>query len=117
MISIEASVSKGWLHQSAGFLFDNKYYFDPVYRWEQDSLIHEFVKEKFPNYPIYNMEANLMQAKHMIVSHVLRLHQIRLHVVNWIVWKLFPDKFVYQHILFQPVYGVEIIFIIEKKTC
>jgi len=71
MISIEASVSKGWLHQSAGFLFDNKYYFDPVYRLEQDSLIHEFVKEKFPYYPIYNMEANLMQAKHMRKNHVL----------------------------------------------
>ena len=71
MISIEASVSKGWLHQSAGFTFDNKYYFDPLYRWEQDSLIHDFVKEKFPYYPIYNMEANLMQAKYMRKNHVL----------------------------------------------
>ena len=71
MISIEASVSKGWLHQSAGFIFDDKYYFDPVYRLEQDSLIHQFVKEKFPYYPIYNMEANLMQAKHMRENHVL----------------------------------------------
>ncbi len=71
MISIEASVSKGWLHQSAGFMFDDKYYFDPVYRLEQDSSIHEFVKEKFPCYPIYNMEANLMQAKHMRKNHVL----------------------------------------------
>jgi len=71
MISIEASVSKGWLHQMAGFLFDDKYYFDPVYRLEQDSLIHEFVKEKFPRYPIYNMEANLMQAEHMRKNHVL----------------------------------------------
>ena len=71
MISIEASVSKGWLHQEAGFVFDNKYYFDPVYRLEQDRLIHRFVKEKFPHYPIYNMEANLMQAKYMRDNHVL----------------------------------------------
>ena len=71
MISIEASVSKGWLHQVAGFVFDNRYYFDPVCRMEQDSLIHAFVKEKFPHYPIYNMEANLMQAKYMRKNHIL----------------------------------------------
>ena len=71
MITIEASVSKGWLHQAAGFIFDNKYYFDPVYRLEQDAMIHRFVKEQFPHYPIYNMEANLMQAKYMRNNHVL----------------------------------------------
>ena len=71
MVNIEASVSKGWLHQTAGFIFDNKYYFDPVYRLEQDTLIHAYVKERFPNYPIYNMEANLMQAKYMRKNHVL----------------------------------------------
>jgi len=71
MIRIEASVSKGWLHQTAGFIFDNKYYLDPVYRMEQDLKIHEFVKQRFPRYPIYNMEANLMQAKHMRDNHVL----------------------------------------------
>ena len=71
MINIEASVSKGWLHQAAGFVFDNRYYLDPIYRHEQDSLIHRFVKEQFPHYPIYNMEANLMQAEHMRDNHVL----------------------------------------------
>ena len=71
MISIEASVSKGWLHQTAGFIFDNKYYLDPVYRLEQDLQIHEYVKNQFPCYPIYNMEANLMQAKYMRSNHVL----------------------------------------------
>ena len=71
MISIEASVSKGWLHQTAGFIFDDKYYLDPVYRLEQDLLIHGFVKEKFPCYPVYNMEANLMQAEYMKNNHVL----------------------------------------------
>lgn len=71
MISIEASVSKGWLHQNGGFNFDNRYYMDPVYRWEQDSKINMFVKERFPGYPIYNMEANLLQAKHVRNNHVL----------------------------------------------
>lgn len=71
MINIEASVSKGWLHSNGGFIFDRKYYLDPVYRWEQDSIIHKFVREKFPRYPIYNMEANLLQAKHVRPNQVL----------------------------------------------
>ena len=71
MINIEASVSKGWLHKNGGFNFDNRYYMDPVYRWEQDSTINKFVKEKFPHYAIYNMEANLLQAKHVRDNHVL----------------------------------------------
>jgi len=71
MITIEASVSKGWLHKNGGFNFDNRYYMDPVYRWEQDTRIHEFVKEKFPGYAIYNMEANLLQAKYVRDNHVL----------------------------------------------
>ena len=71
MITIEASVSKGWLHKNGGFVFDNHYYLDPVHRWEQDNVIHKFVREKFPRYAIYNMEANLLQAKHVRDNHVL----------------------------------------------
>ena len=71
MINIEASVSKGWLHKHGGFVFDNRYYFDPIYRWEQDSIIHRFVSEKFPGFAIYNMEANLIQAEHVRKNQVL----------------------------------------------
>lgn len=71
MINIEASVSKGWLHTNGGFVFDNNYYLDPVHRWEQDSIIHKFVRDKFPRYAIYNMEANLLQAKFVRDNHVL----------------------------------------------
>jgi len=71
MINIEASVSKGWLHKNGGFNFDNRYYMDPVYRWEQDTRINKFVSEKFPRYAIYNMEANLLQAKYVRDNHVL----------------------------------------------
>jgi len=71
MISIEASVSKGWLHKNGGFIFDNQYYLDPYYRWEQDTKINKFVKEKFPRFAIYNMEANLIQAKYVRDNHVL----------------------------------------------
>jgi hypothetical protein len=71
MINIEASVSKGWLHKNGGFNFDNRYYMDPVYRWEQDNSINTFVREKFPRYAIYNMEANLLQSNHVRDNHVL----------------------------------------------
>jgi hypothetical protein len=71
MITIEASVSKGWLHKNGGFVFDNQYYLDPVYRWEQDKIINKFVRERFPRYAIYNMEANLLQAEHVRENHVL----------------------------------------------
>jgi hypothetical protein len=71
MITIEASVSKGWLHTNGGFVFDNKYYLDPVHRWEQDGIINKFVHEKFPGHAIYNMEANLLQAKYVRANHVL----------------------------------------------
>lgn len=71
MINIEASVSKGWLYKNGGFIFDNRYYMDPVYRWEQDSIINRFVSERFPRYQIYNMEANLLQASYVRPNHVL----------------------------------------------
>ncbi len=71
MISIEASVSKGWLHKNGGFVFNDQYYLDPVFRWEQDSRINRYVRETFPRYAIYNMEANLPQAKYVKENHVL----------------------------------------------
>ncbi len=71
MINIEASVSKGWLHKNGGFVFDNRYYLDPVYRWEQDSIINRFVRQRFPGYAIYNMEANLLQARYVNENQVL----------------------------------------------
>jgi len=71
MISIEASVSKGWLHKNGGFNFTDQYYLDPVYRWEQDNKINQFVRERFPGFAIYNMEANLVQAKHVRDNQVL----------------------------------------------
>jgi hypothetical protein len=71
MITIEASVSKGWLHKNGGFIFDDRYYLDPVHRWEQDSIINKFVREALPGYAIYNMEANLLQAKAVRNNHVL----------------------------------------------
>jgi hypothetical protein len=66
MIRIQASVSKGWLHKEGGFTFDAQYYMDPFHRMKQDEACHEFVKRRFPEYPLYNMEDNLVQAEYVV---------------------------------------------------
>jgi uroporphyrinogen-III decarboxylase len=71
MVKIEASVSKGWLHKHGGFVFTDQYYLDPIFRWEQDKKINHFIRDKFPRFAIYNMEANLVQAKHVKDNQVL----------------------------------------------
>ena len=71
MITIQASVSKGWLHDEAGYTFDKEYYFDPLFRWNQDREIDEYIKKRFPDYAIYNMESNLVQAKYFKNEHIL----------------------------------------------
>jgi hypothetical protein len=71
MIAFQASVSKGWLHDKGGYVFDEKYYKDPVYRQLQDRKMNGFVRQEFPGYPLYNMEANLMQAGYTSENQVL----------------------------------------------
>jgi hypothetical protein len=71
MIKIQASVSKGWLNKHGGFVFSGQYYFDPIFRWEQDRKINRFVREQFPNHAIYNMEDNLIQANYINENQVL----------------------------------------------
>lgn len=70
MIKLQASVSKPWLHRHGGFDFDERYYLDPCFRMKQDEQCHNFIKEKFPDYPIYNMEDNLVQAEY-VVPHMM----------------------------------------------
>jgi hypothetical protein len=71
MIKVQASVSKGWLNKYGGFIFDRKYYLDPYYRMKQDQACHDFVKNAFPDYPIYNMEDNLVQAEYVVQNMML----------------------------------------------
>ena len=71
MVSIQASVSKGWLHKNGGFSFNKKYYTDPLYSHNQDKIMHEFIKERFPDYQIYYMEANLVQAPYVDNNQIL----------------------------------------------
>ena len=71
MIKVQASVSKGWLNKNGGFIFDSQYYLDPYYRMKQDEACHAFIKSRFPDYPIYNMEDNLVQAEYVVPDMML----------------------------------------------
>jgi hypothetical protein len=71
MISVQASVSKGWLSKKGGFEFNAKYYLDPIYRMDVDMQCHKFIKARFPSYPIYNMEDNLVQAEFVVPDMIL----------------------------------------------
>lgn len=71
MIEIQASVSKGWLHDEAGYSFDEEYYFDPLFRWKQDREIDKYLDKRFPKYSIYNMESNLVQAEYFKSEQIL----------------------------------------------
>ena len=71
MITIQVSVSKGWLYKVGGFTFPEKYYFDPLYRWEQDRKADRFLEDMFPDLPIYNMESNLVQASYFNPRQIL----------------------------------------------
>ena len=71
MIKIQASVSKGWLNKHGDFVFPDQYYLDPLFRWEQDNKINIFVRKRFPEFAIYNMEDNLVQADYVKDNHIL----------------------------------------------
>ncbi len=71
MIKFQASVSKGWLHDKGGFIFDESYYMNPLYRLEQDKKMNQLTRNIFGQYPIYPMEANLMQAPYVTDRQVL----------------------------------------------
>ncbi len=71
MLSIQTSVSKGWLYNEGGFSFDKRYYLDPLYRWVQDREIDKFLEARFPDYAFYNMESNLVQFEFFKPDQVL----------------------------------------------
>jgi hypothetical protein len=60
-VSALGSVSFGWLHQQGGFVFDEPFFLDPRVRRERERQIHAFVAARFPQVPLYNIEAHLVQ--------------------------------------------------------
>lgn len=60
-VTVLGSVSFGWLHAQAGFVFDEPFFMDPVVRLEREARMRAFVAERFPAWPIYPIEAHLVQ--------------------------------------------------------
>lgn len=59
-VSIQASVSKGWLFRETGNPFHRAYYFDPLHRRDQDRVFDRLLEERFPLSRIHNLESNLV---------------------------------------------------------
>ena len=62
-VSFLGSVSFGWLHARGGFVFDEPFFLDPNLHLERERQIQAFVARVFPDDPIYNMEAHLVQVE------------------------------------------------------
>jgi uroporphyrinogen-III decarboxylase len=62
-ISVLNSVSFGWLHCQGGFTFGEPFFMNPRVRFEQERRMHAFVAERFPDEPIYNLEAHLVRVE------------------------------------------------------
>jgi len=59
------SISKGVLSAEGGFVFDERYFLDPDYRWEQDKRIARFVEDRYAPIPLYYFEGNLVQPEYL----------------------------------------------------
>jgi hypothetical protein len=62
-VSALGSVSFGWLHQQGGFVFDEPFFLDPYVRQQRERQVNDFVEERFPSDPVYNIEAHLVQVE------------------------------------------------------
>ena len=58
-ISAAGSVSVAVLAGKGKFSFDERYFFDPDYRWQQDKKIVRWCEKNFSPYPVYHAEAHL----------------------------------------------------------
>ena len=62
-VTVLNSVSFGWLHNEGGFCFGEPFFLDPMHRRAQEQQMHRFVAKRFPDEPIYNLEAHLVQVE------------------------------------------------------
>ncbi|MCP4613512.1 MAG: hypothetical protein GY845_32875 [Planctomycetes bacterium] len=61
MINISGTISKAWMAESLGVMFDREYYFNPDIRYIVDSLCNEYAEEHFPDMRLFYSESNLGQ--------------------------------------------------------
>jgi len=95
MISIQTSVSKAWLNKEKGFSFGEEYYLNPFFRKKQEEEINLFVKNRFPDVPMYYMEDDLMQAPFVRPDQILVggiQPNMFLAVALGAKFRFFPDK-------------------------
>lgn len=59
MLTITGTLSKGWMNQALGVVFDHGYYFDPRRQHALDNLCNEYAAETFPGMALFYSEANL----------------------------------------------------------
>ncbi len=62
-IAVAGSVSFGWLHAEGGFVFDEAFFTDPSARLRRERILQEYVASRFPDLPIYVLEASLVQVE------------------------------------------------------
>ncbi len=62
-VSLLGSVSFAWLHEHGGSRYDEPFFLDPRRRLEQEAAANAVVAERFPEDPIYNFEACLVQVE------------------------------------------------------
>ncbi len=55
----EITISKGWVAQHVGIVFDQQYYFDPMHRHKLDLQAQDAVEGHFPGMQVFFSESNL----------------------------------------------------------
>jgi len=61
MINISGTISKAWMAEALGVMFDREYYLNPDIRYLVDSLCNEYALEHFPDMRLFYSESNLGQ--------------------------------------------------------
>jgi hypothetical protein len=61
MITISGTLSKAWMAQALGVVFDRNYYFDPDRRYAVDCQCNEYAAEQFSGMRLFYSESNLGQ--------------------------------------------------------
>jgi len=61
MINISGTISKAWMAEALGVMFDREYYFNPDIRYIVDSLCNEYVLEHLGDMRLFYSESNLGQ--------------------------------------------------------
>lgn len=70
-IDIQGSASIGWLHQNAGLVCDETYYFDPEVRNQRCLAMQDFCAKQFPDYEINFFEGNLVESVHWVRNQMV----------------------------------------------